>query len=151
MADEEDYESRWEGYSQYEQVSSVIASQINDAIKAYSIIDSIHAEDAPMRPAIAARARSKILAAAIQLINEIENDADSVEYYQQVVDRWEGEDGFIRLLSQQSLQEECPGWLFQLVTDIRKCGWELGYLKAGRQNRKSPPDQDQAEVRAMFE
>lgn len=148
---EESYESRWEGYAQYEWVSKEIAATINDAIDAYALVDSAHAENAPLNPAVAAKARSKLLSASIQLLNEMDNDRDEVEDYEEILDRWEGDDGYIQKLSNINLQQNCPGWLLQLAMDLRKAGWELGYLKAGRMQRKNPPDKDHEEVRSMFE
>lgn len=151
-ADEGEPLQRWEGYADYEKVSVDIAESINKAVRAYSHIDSIHAEGAPMQPGMAARARSRILAAAIQLRTEMEDDKEVDEFYQEALGRWEGEDGYITRLSSISLREQCPGWLFQFVTDIRRAGWKLGYLQAGRRNvAEKQVDDDTQQVRDMFE
>lgn len=143
-------ENRWSGYSSYDAVSESIAEAVVDAVMAYSTVDSMYAEHAPMTAELATRARSKLLSASMQLRDEMERDRDNVDFYDDALSRWEGEDGYLRRLSDLSLQDECPGWLFQFVLDIRKAAWELGYLRAGRNEPIETPNPDEAEVEAMF-
>lgn len=127
--------TRWEGYSNYELVSKRASKAIDDALDAYALLHGAHAEDAAVQPDFAAEARSKILSAAIRMLVEMREDRDAVDTYEEILDRWEGENGYINRLLQSQLHQEVPGWLFQFVIDIRQAGWSLGYLQAGRHSR----------------
>lgn len=132
-------------------MSIEIGESIFEALEAYSLIDSYHVENATLSPKNAAKARAKIMKAALQLVGEMENDKDSDEWYEQTLDEWQGETGYINRLAETSLRQKSPGWLFDFVTQIRRAGWELGYLQAGRQGKPEPADADTAQVRRMIE
>lgn len=142
--------TRWEGYSDYKVISLQVAKSVDNAIEAYSRVHGAHAENATIDPDLAAEARGRILSAALKLVVELRQDRDSVETYAEILDRWEGEEGFINRFNEIQLQSSCPGWLFQFVLDIRTAGWELGYLQAGRTTKGEPDDPVEADVQEMF-
>jgi len=143
--------TRWEGYSDYQAVSHRVGQSIESAVEAYAEISSAHTEGAPVTPDQAAEARAAILAAALKLVPEMENDREAVTMYDEILDRWNGEEGFIARLNDMQLQQTAPGWLFQFIVDIRRAGWELGYLQAGRTAKSDPDDPVEAEASSMFE
>lgn len=133
----------WQAYSNYKSVTQSVAESINAALRSYAAIQSAHQEGAPVTAPEAAEARKNILAATLMLLGEMraqegEND------YGEVLARWEGSDdgddsdGFVRQLHEVRLTQECPNWLLNLVIDIRRVGWELGYLQAGRYEESGP-------------
>lgn len=146
----------WEGYSHYKTVSKSVAETIDRAIDAYAYLDSLHNENAPIQPEVAANARSDILGAVLKLKPELERDRDEKDDYENILDRWEDntdndEPGHITKLHQTQLHNEMPAWMFQLMMDIRTAGWELGYLKAGRTATGEPEDPVEADAQQMFE
>lgn len=147
---------RWEGYSDYRTVSSRITETIGDAIEAYAQIESLHAENARVRPEIAAHSRSKILEAALTLMPELEEQRETEEKYDEILKRWseegDGETGpFLEELRNVHLRDSCPSFLYEFVTDIRKAGWELGYLKAGRTVTENNLPEADKQAQEMFE
>ncbi|WP_423745106.1 hypothetical protein V5735_03510 (plasmid) [Haladaptatus sp. SPP-AMP-3] len=151
---------RWEGYSDYQSVSNRVAAAIDDAIDAYAYIHSLHLENERIRQREAAQARSRIHGATIKLLPELEanagaSDTDEDDVYREILDRWtksyDGGDGILDRFQSIKLQKECPDWLYQLVKDIRKAGWEIGYLQAGRTVTESTLDPDEEQARSMFE
>ena len=143
--------TRWEGYSDYQLVSKRVGKSVHNAIEAYARLDSLHAEGAQVPPETAAKARSHMFAAALKLVPELRRDADEVDLYEEILDRWEGDDGYLRnQLHNTRLQTGSPGWLFQFVLDIRRAAWELGYLQAGRERKGEPDDPLEAETNDMF-
>lgn len=163
MSDADEPTKRYEGYTDYQSTSNRIGRSIDEAVDAYAAIDSLHAEGARVRPQRAAEARRYILAAALKLVPELEANRNGKDddIYGEILDRWIGdgeaangdgdEEPFIDRLRDVSLQTECPDWLYQLVADIRKAGWEVGYLQAGRTVTERELDRDEAEARAMFD
>lgn len=148
--------TRWEGFSNYEQVSKRISTSVDDAVDAYSTIQAAHVEDTAIPPDLASEARSLILSAAMRLMVEMESDREAVDVYDTILSRWEdGDDrtetGYVAEFQDVRLAEGVPGWLFQFVKDIRRAAWELGYLQAGRTSRTDPEDPDEAEVENMFD
>lgn len=144
-------DTRYEGFSDYMTVSREIAETINNAVKAYARIQSLHAENAKVSEEMGAEASTHILSAALNLLVEIEEDKDTVDEYQEIVDRWTGDDGLIERLKTTRLSLECPDWLHQLIIDIRTAGFELGYLQAGRTSTQEPGDPVERDTEAMFD
>lgn len=170
--------SYWEGYSHYKSVSASIAKTIDEALDAYTRLDSLHQEDVKLSRELryeVAEGRAKIKLAALKLVPELREDAENKEQYQQMLARWLGsieldnssekpniiqpefpndppDGGYFTALDTIMLHEECPTWVGDWVIDIRTAGWELGYLKAGRQKKDTsglePADQ---QATAMFE
>jgi hypothetical protein len=141
---------RWRGYADYRTVSIRVAQSIDSALDAYARIHGAHAEGASIEPELAAEARGRIMSAALKLIPELQQDRDSVEQYDTILERWEGDDGFVSRFAQLSLQDQCPGWMHQFVIDIRTAGWELGYLQAGKREAGEPDNHVDAEATSMF-
>lgn len=151
MATDPQDDTRWEGYSDYRQVSGRLASTIDDAIEAYAVIDASHSEDAQIPRDLARDARASILSAAMMLQMEMKRERDDEEKpYDDILSRWEGEEGYLRQLDDVQLRRMRPGWLHDFVLDIRRAGWELGYLQAGRTSSQEPEDPVEADAEAMF-
>lgn len=148
--DSVDEGTRWEGYANYQSVSFRVAESVDQAIDAYSQIESAHTEGARINPEFAAEARSQILSAAVRLYPELEQDRESVDLYDQILGRWEGQDGYLEKFSETSLRRSFPGWLVHFVIDIRSAAWELGYLQAGRRAKSEPEDPVEGMSSAMF-
>ena len=153
---------RWEGYSDYQSVSNRVVATLDDAIDAYAYIESLHAENERIRQREAAEARSRILAAAMKLVPELEantagtgDDADEENVEAEILGRWtdsyDGGDGLLDRLQGVQLQTECPDWLRQLARDIRKAGFEIGYLQAGRTVSESTLEPTEEQAREMFQ
>lgn len=151
MSTDDDRGSRWEGYSDYRVVSGRIARTIEDAVEAYAVIDARHSEGASVSPELASDARASIMAAAMMLQHEMERErGDDEKPYDEILSRWEGEEGFLRQMDTVQLRQVRPAWLHEMVLDIRRAGWELGYLQAGRTESQKPEDPVEADAEAMF-
>jgi len=143
--------TRWEGFSNYQNVSDRVARSVHDAIEAYALVNSRHAESARIRPPMAAQARAKMLAPALRLKVELEDNREVESDYDEILSRWEGDDGFLTKLDQVTLQQECPDWLADFVEDIRTAGFQLGYLQAGRTVKERPDDPVEEETEDIFD
>ena len=153
----------WEGYSDYESVSKRVAKSVEEAIEAYAFIQSLHSENARVQASRAAEAKARILSAGLRLVPELENDKETVEQYEEILDRWQTDDelnidaatpddlGYIRRLDRIALRDECPEWLHQFAIDIRRSAWELGYLQAGRTVSEEEEDLVERDTEALFE
>lgn len=150
----------WDGYSDYATVASRIGENVFNAIDAYARIHSAHIEGARIRPRDAAEARSRIQSASMSLKPELEVQQDSNDDVAAILARWEGgedadtsvpPDGFLSAFDSISLVESDPDWLYQFVVDIRRAGWELGYLKAGRYEEDGPRELEPADVNELLE
>lgn len=150
----------FEGYSDYRTVSNRVGGSIDQAIDSYATLAALHGEGARVRPQMAAEARRDIEAAALKLLPELEanedatggdGDDEAADFYADVLERWQGDDGYLAELREQSLQDECPDWLYKFVTDIRRVGWEIGYLKAGRVTSEPDLEPDERAAAEMFE
>jgi hypothetical protein len=141
---------RWEGYSDYQQVSGGIVRTIEAAVDAYAALDAAVTEQQRIDPGLAADARAAITAASMKLRYELEQDRDVEPTYDDILTRWEGEDGYLQKFDQARLAEGRPAWLYEFVSDIRKAGWELGYLQAGRKSRVETGDETEQQVESMF-
>lgn len=149
--------TRWDGFSDYKRVSDRVAQSCERAVRAYSFLDSRHQEDASVKPEDAAEVRSQILTPALRLLPEMQRDAENVEMYEEMLERWQGsdddddDDGYITKINECQLQKTCPGWLLNFVIDIRRAAFELGYLQAGRTVKQDPDDPVEAETDGMFD
>lgn len=163
--------TEWEGYSNYEAVSRSVAKATDDAVDAYAWLQSLHREDASVRAQAAADASADIIAAALRLYVEMQQEhQEGNDEYDEILARWgfdvndddvdgddrisigtdEAEDGFIAELHGVQLQSSMPAWMLQLVTDIRTAGWKLGYLQAGRRSTKDHDDPIENHARSML-
>lgn len=154
-----DAPTEFEGYSDYQTVSQSIARSIDNAVEAYVLVQSRHSEGARMNADTAAEAASHILGAAMKILPELEANAKSEEetddseeeLYTEILASWQGDEGYIELLKQAQLVNECPDWLHDFVYEIRRAGFHLGYLKAGREKRTETPDWVEGKVEDMFD
>lgn len=140
----------WEGYSDYQKVSHRMAMSIEDAVDAYAALKALHREDARIKADRAASARRHILAAALRLRVEMEPDRDEIDGYDEMLTRWEGEEGFLEKFDAIRLQNTCPSWLDEFAEDIRRAGWELGYLQAGRSVQSEEGDAAEQQATSLL-
>ena len=146
-------ETEWDAYSDYQHVSRRVAKSIGDAVDAISIIDSSEVAGEKLTAADETNLRADVLGAVNRLQTELENEREQQAVYDEILTRWQGEEGYInrfRTLTLANLQSQ--PWLQQFATDIHRAGWELGYLKAGREEKQSRGgDAYDGEVRDMIE
>ena len=146
-------ETQWDAYSDYQHVSHRVAGSVGDAVDAISIIDSAEVAGEKLSPREENDLRADVLGAVIRLQTELENERDTREVYGEILDRWQGQEGFINQFRDLDLPVlQSQPWLQQFATDIHRAGWELGYLKAGREEKQSRGgDAYDGEVREMIE
>lgn len=153
--EDDDTPTVWQGYANFKQVSKRMAMSIEDAVDAYSALRALHAEGARVQPSKAANARRHIRASAMRLRVELEKDEDEKDVYAEILTRWDegegGEDGFFDRLDEVSLTNRCPDWLDQFVADIRKAGWELGYLQSGKTVRAEEGDVTERQATSILQ
>jgi len=140
--------TRYEGYSDYNVVSRNVANSVDNAVDAYARVQSRHSEGARVKPDLAAEGSAHILGAALRLLPEIEQDEQA---YEELLEEWTGDDGYIARLKRTSLVSECPEWLGDFVVEIRRAGWQLGYLRAGRMGKEEPDDIAERDTEEMFD
>ena len=157
----DDAEIRYEGYSDYQSVSNRVTASIDNAVDAYAMIDSLHAENARISQREAAMARRHMLSAAIKLLPEIKENSNGSEedegqdIFSQIYERWvetgtEEFGPFLEELKKVQFQKEAPPWLSQFAQDIRRAGWEIGYLQAGRTVKDENLDPADEQAQEMF-
>lgn len=143
--------TQYEGYSDYSAVSRNVSTAVDEAVEAYALIQSHHTEGARVSPETGAEAAAHILGAALKLQPELENDRDQNDTYDNMLDSWQGDDGYIERLKTTPLSSNCPDWIGEFVVDIREAGFELGYLKAGRETDRGPDDVVERDAEQMFD
>lgn len=145
--------SEWQAYSNYATVTRNVASSIDAALTSYAAIQSAHSEGAPVTANQAAEARKNIMAATLMLLGEMQAQKGDGDEFNEVLNRWEsgdqGDEGFVKRLHTLQLTKECPDWLLDLVIDVRRVGWELGYLQAGRYEETGDEDFEDDDVLQM--
>jgi hypothetical protein len=144
-------ETRYEGFADYTSVSRSVAQDIENAVDAYAMIQSRHSEGARVTADQAAEAAGHILGAALKLLPELEADRETVEEYDAMLGRWQGDDGFIERVRRTQFTATSPEWLGQFAVDIRRAGFMLGYLKAGREVDQEAEDIDLEQAEAMMQ
>lgn len=147
-------EGAFDGYTDFRFVSRRVAESVDEAISAYALLESLHVENAGADPHDIARARARIVSAAMRLVPEMEAERDDgSKPYDDILTKWQDgdgdDDGYLIRMRDQSLYESNPDWLHDFVTDIRRAAWHIGYLKAGR--REDTPDSVDEEVQSVFE
>jgi hypothetical protein len=135
--------TRYDAFADYQSVSQSVARSIDQAVEAWAHIHSLHAADQRVPGHEAAEAAARLLTAATKLQPELEQDRDRVDTYDDILGAWEGEEGYIEQLKATSFERGCPEWTHEFVLQIRRAGWHLGYLQAGRQ--ESDEDEDWVE------
>jgi len=147
---DESLTTSWDGYADYQTVSDRIARSIHEAIEGYATVERAHNENASFHPNEAARAGARILTAAISVQTELQAYADENDEYQDLLEEFRGDDGYVQKLRQVRLRNESPDWLYDFVVDIRTAGFKLGYLKAGREEEERNGDEPEDHAREMF-
>lgn len=145
--------SQWDAYSDYQLVSRNVTEAIDSATRAFSMIDQSALTGRKLKGR-ETELRADILDAAMRLRVELEAERERGESYaSDILDRWEGEEGFLRRFrSDPGLVYEQADWFEQFVSDIRRAGWELGYLKAGKENDEQNGGSSQdGQIHAMIE
>jgi len=148
---DEERSTRYEGYSDFNVVSRNVANAVDNAVDSYAQIQSLHCEGKNVKPELAAEGSAHILGAALRLLPELKADSESVEKYEQMLEDWDGDDGYIERLKGTSLISSSPDWLGDFVVDIRAAAWHLGYLKAGRSVEQELEDPVERDVEKLFE
>jgi len=145
--------TEWDAYSDYQHVSRRVAKSIGDAIDAISIIESGKVAGEKVSPSAETDLRADVLGAVIRLQTELENERDSRKEYDEILSRWEGEEGFIQRFRQLDVMDpQSEAWLQSFAADIHRAGWELGYLKAGEEKEgKQSADAYDGEIRDMID
>jgi len=151
--DEPGPDTQWDAYSDYQHVSRRVAKSIGDAIDAISIIESGKVAGEKLSSREETDLRADVLGAVIRLQTELENERESKAVYSEILGRWEGEEGYIsRFRALNVMAPHSDEWLQRFASDIHRAGWELGYLKAGREEKQSRGgDAYDGEVRDMIE
>jgi len=142
--------TRWDGYSDYQSVSDRIEQSIHDAIEGFATVERAQHENASWHPNEAARCGARILTAAINVQTELYAYADDNDEYAELLEKFEGDDGYVQKLREVRLRNESPGWLYEFVIDIRTAGFKLGYLKAGREEEENTGDTPGDQAQEMF-
>jgi len=146
-------ETEWDAYSDYQHVSRRVAKSIGDAVDAISIIDSAGIAGEKIQAPQETDLRADVLGAVRRLQTELENERETKAVYDEILTRWQGDEGYInrfRSLNAPALQSQ--PWLQQFAADIHRAGWELGYLKAGSEKGGSDTgDRGDGEVRDVIE
>ena len=156
MSSQQDHrgaDTEWDAYSDYQHVSRRVAGSIGDAIDAISVIDSGKVAGEKLSSREETDLRADVLGAVIRLQTELENEREQKEVYDEILARWEGDEGHInRFRGVDPMDYQAEAWLQQFARDIHRAGWELGYLKAGREEKQSRGgDAYDGEVREMIE
>ena len=151
--EQRDADTQWDAYSDYQHVSRRVAGSIGDAIDALSIIESGKVTGEKLSSREETDLRADVLGAVIRLQTELENEREQRETYDEILSRWEGEEGFIaRFRALDVMAARSEPWLQQFAQDIHRAGWELGYLKAGEEKEgKQAGDAYDGEIREMIE
>jgi len=145
LADDDDDQAdagteRYEAYTDYSKISTAKVGIVQDAIHAINEIDSAHHEGTKVRSQPAARARADVLDAMIALTPELRTNRDADDDLDDILNRWEGSDGYRRRLKAVHLTRENPEWLSQLADDISHAAWQLGYTRSGKTTRENDVD-----------
>jgi len=149
--------TEWDAYSDYALVSKWVTKSIRDAIEAFALLDQANAVGHKIDSKEETQLRSDILSASMRLRVELEAEADrGEEYADDILADWigsEGEDGYIqRFRATPARQTANLEFLSEFAAGIRKAGWELGYLQAGReQETVDEGDRDDAEVTEIIQ
>lgn len=152
---EESAKHVFDAYSDYSHISRGVATDVANAVEAYSKLDAAHSEGSSITAREATEARARITTAATKLIPELESDRDDEELYDEILTRWleeadeQGRGPYLTQLDETQLAVELPGYLFQFVLDIKRAAFEIGYLQAGR-TESTHPDPAEEMAKSMF-
>lgn len=145
--------TRWNSFSNYGDIADDVHDAVIGAIEAQAFVHAMHREGTEPDREDAAEASAVILAAARRLLTELRREAERTDndLYNEILDRWEGEEGYITRLANSTLSETSPAFLHDFVEDIHRAAFEIGYLRAGREEREELDDPVENDARAMFE
>ena len=146
-------ETQWDAYSDYQHVSRRVAGSIGDAIDAISTIKSAKVSNEKLSTEAETDLRADVSAAVFWLEPELESERNSNELYDEILTRWEGEDGYKRRFDAVDVMgTQTDPWLDRFARDIKRAGWELGYLKAGSETKdNSGGEKDDSDIQELFE
>src|SRR6056297_1734037 len=102
-------ETEWDAYSDYQHVSRRVAKSIGDAVDAISIIDSAGIAGEKIQAPQETDLRADVLGAVRRLQTELENERETKAVYDEILTRWEGDEGYInrfRSLNAPALQSQ---------------------------------------------
>ena len=126
--------TEYDGFANYETVANRIEETIYASIEAYAYLGQAEPSQVKIGRQEERQLRAEILTAALIMEIEIEEHASAgEEWAEDILGRWSGEGGYIDRLRQAPSGEAARDWCRQFVTDIRRAGVRLGYLKAGRE------------------
>lgn len=140
---------QWSSFADFQDITSKIHEDVNTAVDAYAYIDSKKKQNMGVTPQTAVRARRAIMRIAKRLFFEVKVNKN-VDEFEEIYERWSGDDGYLARLDDVNLRTGVPVWLGDLVDDIIEASWRLGYLKAGVEKPSDPTDPDQ-QAKEMFE
>lgn len=152
-----DTTTEWDAYSDYALVSKWVTKSIRDAIEAFALLDQANAVGHKIDTREETQLRSDILSAAMRLRIELEAESDRGEdYAEKILNDWTGsgeEPGYIeKFRATPARQTADLEFLADFAAGIRKAGWKLGYLQAGREQESvDEGDQDDAEVTQIIQ
>jgi len=155
-------DQKWESYSVFKEISSELHKNVNNAIKAYAHINSLDTSNMGITPQTAVKVKRAILGVSTRVFYEIQINRH-VDEYRDIYERWSGNKvdesgdiiekdsrGYILLLEQADFTQGPPDFLSQLMKDLVKATWTLGYIRAGVY-KNADPDKPDAQVSDMFE
>lgn len=142
----------WDGYTDYREVAGRVASEIHDATAAAAYIERYHLEGGEFELREIAEAAGRLKSAAMMLDEQLDYFGQHDERFQDILDKWRGDDGRIAKLQQTDLTRNHPDWLTDFVRELHRAGLLLGYLKAGREEEvKDDGDPADSEVMDVIE
>jgi len=146
-------QTEWDAYSDYQHVSRRVSKRISDATDALQTINGAKTAGEKIKPPDETDLRADVMWAVTRLQTELENERESNEIYDEILSRWQGEEGFIeRFQTMSVIDQRREPWLNEFAADINRAGWELGYLKAGSETTdRSGGDEDDSDIQELFE
>jgi len=146
-------DTRWDAYTDFQHISRRTSDKIFDAVEAVATLEAAKLSGEKLKPREETDLRTTVDAAVTLLRTELQNERDRSELYDEILSRWEGEEGFINRFEAMNATNTRPEpWLGDFAQDIHRAGWELGYLKAGREQKEtSSGDPYDGQVRDMFD
>lgn len=140
---------QWRSYADYEAVKHDNFETLVKARKAYALLSSHNSHGKRPSTNQALMASARITNAAEMLELEVEINKHN-EPFDEIWERWSGEDGLIAQFRSVDLRETYPGFLDTLMDDMKRAAWHLGYLKVGR-HEPADPDDDTTKVLEAIE
>jgi len=139
----------WSAYSEYKDQSQQVAEKVSRANDAYSFLVSVYTQDMHLPEKSAMDTKRALLNAGMRLKPEIKMNNEH-EPFDEIWERWDGEEGYIQMLIQHDFYNGMPGWVHQYSDDLMTAAWEIGYLQAGRQEA-ADPDSDDAKISEVID